>query len=223
MFCSKCGLQLEDDIAFCPNCGQVATTVTTTATGVKASTSAFYGKTSQISKSIDLKNPKVLGIAIAAVVVVVLLFSTLFGGQSYKSAVNNFMDGVFEADAKQLLSAFPDEVIDEMCDEEDMSKSELIDYMDDELDDLIDMLDTYYDGWSVDYKIISTEKYDSDDLEWIEEEYDEVGIKIKEAKMVTVEMTVEADDMSESEEMEIGVIKIGNSWYVDAQNVDMPF
>mgnify|MGYP007017248659 CR=1 FL=1 len=224
MFCSKCGGQFEDGASFCPNCGNTVTPEPHNTTGVKFSSAAISEKLTGFFQSFDLKNPKSLGMAIAAVVVVVLLASMLFGGQSYKSAVNSFMDGVFDADAKQLLRAFPNKVIDEMCDEADMSKREMIDYINDELDDAIDMLDSYVDeDWSVDYKIIGTESYDSDDLEWVEEEYDEIGIKIKDAKMVTVEMTIESDDMSESEELEIGVIKVGNSWYVDAQNVDMPF
>lgn len=227
MFCSQCGIQLEDGSTYCPSCGKVFSniSVSTTPTSVTVSSSAHYGKSAHISKSFDVKNPKVLGIAaVAAVVVVVLLFSMLFGGQSYKQAVNNFMEGVFDGDAKQVLKALPDDVIDQMCDEADMSKREMIAYMDDALDEVMEELE-YYAGsnWSVKHKITGTEKYDFDDLRDIKEEYDEIDVKVKDAKIVIVEMTVKAAGMSQSIDMEIGVIKVGGSWYVDVQNVDLPF
>lgn len=225
MFCSKCGIQLEDGVTSCPNCGKAVTTVSVNGTSASVSGSAFFGKAAQFSQSIDLKNPKTLGIAVAAVLVVVLLFSMLFGGgQSYKTAVNNVMEGIFDGNAKQFFKAVPDKVISAMCEEADMSKKEMIAYMDETLDEVLDDLEYYVgDNWSVKHKITGTEECDSDDLEWIKEEYAEIGVKIKDAKLVNVELTVKAAGMSESEEIEISVIKVGNSWYVDMLNFDMPF
>lgn len=212
MFCSKCGIQLEDGTTSCPNCGKAV---------ASASPNIVVPKSGQ---SFNFKDPKTLGVAVAAVVVVILLFSMLFGGQSYKAAVNNLMDGIFDADAKQVLKAFPDKVISQMCDEADMSKKEMIAYMNDELDEVLEYLEYYAgDNWSIKHKISGTEKYDSDDLKDIKEEYAEIGVKVKDAKIVTVTMTVKAAGMSQSIDLEVGVIKVGGSWYVDVQNVDLPF
>ena len=59
------------------------------------------------------------------------------------------------------------------------------------------------------------------DMRYIVEDYEEIGVKVKEAKIVEVELTVKAFGMTESSEMEIGVVKIGGSWYVDVNNFDM--
>ena len=211
MFCGNCGSQIPEGASSCTNCGAP----------VKSASPA--GKMSDFLKSFNYKDPKFLGIAAAVVAALVLVFM-LFGGQSYKKAVDNFMDGVFDGDAKQVLKSLPDDLIDFMCEEEDMSRRELTNEMDEMLDEMLEEL-AYYagDSWSVKHKITGTEKYDRDDLEDIKEMYDEIGIKVKDAKLVTVKITVKAYGMSQSMDIEIGVIKVGGSWYVDAENVDLDF
>ena len=211
MFCSKCGIPLEDGVSCCPNCSAP----------VKSASARIVPPSA--GKSFNFKDPRLLG-AVAMVVAVILLFTMCFGGQSYKKAVGNLIDGVFDADAKQVLKSFPDKLIDQMCDEEDMSKKELTAYLNDELGDVVDDLDYYYgNNWSVSHKVTGTEKYDSDDLKWIKEEYAEIGIKVKDAKIVTVKMTIKVDGESQTTEAEFGVIKVGNSWYVDPENSELPF
>lgn len=210
MFCGKCGTQIEDGAVSCPNCG-VAVTPAPTPSDIIAP----KGK-----RTINFKDPKTLGIIAGAVAVVLLVF-LLFGGQSYKSAVNNFMEGVFEADGNQILKSIPDELIDQAMEESGMSRKEMASYLGDELGSMFEELDYYLDDWSVSHKITGTDKYDSDELAELKEDYkDYYDIKIKDALIVEVEMTVKAAGMEESTEIEIGVIKIGSSWYVDMDNVD---
>lgn len=214
MFCSKCGVQVDDGNVSCHNCGAP----------VKAP--SFNPVPSKPKKSFNFKDPKFLGI-VGAVVAVLLAF-WLFGGfgdsQSYESAVSNYVEGVFDADSKQILNTFPSRVVDMMCDDEGVSKNELIAELNYELEDFLEEIEYEFGrNWSVKHKIISTEKYDSDDLEWIKDKYDEIGVKVKDAKMVYIEVTVKGGGESLSEEMEIGVIKVGDSWYVDVQNTDEPF
>lgn len=225
MFCSQCGAQIADNADFCPSCGASVATVSTTPFSAKCSVSGGIGSIARYTKSFDLKDPKVMGIAaVAAVVVVVLLFSILFGGQSYKKAVGNYVESIFDADGKQFLSTLPDKVVKAIGKDFDMSKRELANYIDEELEDLTDELEYYLgDNYSVKHKIIDTDKYDTDDLKWIKRSYRELGINVKDAMIVTVRLTIRAGGMTESEEIEIGVIKVGNSWYVDFENTDMPF
>lgn len=225
MFCSQCGAQIADNADFCPSCGASVVTVSSTPYSAKISVSGGIGSIARYTKSLDLKDPKVMGIAaVAAVVVVVLLFSILFGGQSYKKAVGNYVESIFDADGKQFLSTLPDKVVKAIGKDFDMSKRELANYIDEELEDFTDELEYYYgDNYSVKHKIIDTDKYDTDDLKWIKRSYKELGINVKDAMIVTVRLNIRAGGMTESEEIEVGVIKVGNSWYVDFENSDMPF
>lgn len=206
MFCGKCGTPIEDGAVSCSNCG-AAVTSAPASDGIVAP----KGKT-----TINFKDPKVLGVL--AVVAVILVFF-LFGGRSYKSAVNDFMDGVLDANGSKILKCIPDKLIDEAMDESGMSKKEMGNYLADNLGSMFEYLDRYFDDWSISYKITGTEKYDSDDLADIKEDYkDEYGVRVKDAMIVKIELTIKADGNKESQTMDLGVIKVGGSWYVDVEN-----
>lgn len=212
MFCSKCGHPVDDGAAVCGNCGSAVENPGISDGGIVAP----KGKT-----MINFRDPKTLGIIAGAVAVFLLLF-LVFGGQSYKSAVDNMLDGIFDGNGNKIMKALPDEVIEVMADESGMSKREMADYLEDTLGEMVEELEYYVgDDWSVSHKITGTRNYDLSDMRYIREDYEEIGIEIKEAKIVEVELTIKAFGMSETTDMEIGVIKVGGSWYVDVQNSDM--
>ena len=73
------------------------------------------------------------------------------------------------------------------------------------------------------YEIIEDEDLSKSELRDLQEEYEEgiEGIKITQAKTVTVEVLIlSADnDVEINNEAEIPVIKIGRSWYLDILNL----
>lgn len=212
MFCSKCGHPVDDGAAVCGNCGSAVEKAEVSGGGIIAP----KGK-----MQINFRDPKTLGIIACAVAAILLLF-LVFGGQSYKSAVNNVLDGVLDGNVNKFMKALPDEVIEAMADDYDMTKREFEEYMEENLSEMTEELDYYIgDNWSISHKIVGTRDYSMSDMRYIVEDYEEIGVKVKEAKIVEVELTVKAFGMTESSEMEIGVVKIGGSWYVDVNNFDM--
>lgn len=215
MFCGKCGAQNLDGTAFCKECGAP----------LNGSPSAGSGAGSvQVNQAAGKRN-RIIGIAAVAVIaiVVVIVAVSLFGGRGYKSTVNKFIKATFAADGKTMVSLIPDEMVKVVCEEEDITKKEFIEYMTEELEDSLEYLDRYYDDWSYTYEITETEDYSSKALRSLKEEYeDEIDIKVKAAKTVTVEITITADDDTEtSNSLDIVVIKVGNSWYIDVVNTSL--
>ena len=212
MFCSKCGHPVDDGAAVCGNCGSAVEAPVASDGGIVAPKGKML---------INFRDPKTIGIIAGAVAVFLLLF-LVFGGQSYKSAVNNMLDGIFDGDGSKIMKALPDEVIDAMADESGMSKREMTEFLEENLGEVVEQLNYYVgDDWSVSHKITGTRSYDLSDMRYIREDYEEIGVKVKDAKIVEVELTIKAFGMSETTDMEIGVIKVGGSWYVDVQNFDM--
>lgn len=212
MFCSKCGHPVDDDAAVCGNCGSAVEAPVASDGGIVAPKGKML---------INFRDPKTIGIIAGAVAVILLLF-LMFGGQSYKSAVNNMLDGIFDGNGNKIMKALPDEVIEAMADESGMTKREMTEYLEENLGEVVEQLNYYVgDDWSVSHKITGTSSYDMSEMRYIREDYEEIGVKIKEAKIVEVELTIKAFGMSETTDMEIGVIKVGGSWYVDVQNFDM--
>lgn len=205
MFCGKCGTPIDDGAVCCGNCG---TPVSTPADGGIVAPKGKF--------AINFRDPKVIGvIAVAALVLVFFLFS----GRSYKATVNDFMEGVFDANGSQLIKCIPDELIDQAMDDSGMNKKEMASYLAEQLGGTLNYLDYYFDHWTVSHKITGTEKYDAGELADIKDDYrDDYDLKVKDAMIVIVEMTVKAQGIEETTEIEIGVIKIGGSWYIDVEN-----
>lgn len=224
MFCSKCGHPVDDGAAVCGNCGSAVENPGASGGDIVAPKGKSLINLGNFNfSSINFRDPKIIGI-IAAGVAVILLLSLVFGGQSYKGAVNNMLDGIFDGNGSKMMKAIPDGVIEAMAEEAGMSKREITSYMEEELGEMVEELDYYIgDNWSISHKIVGTDSYDFDEVRDIKETYDEIGVNVKEAKIVEVELTIKAFGMTQTTDMEIGVIKVGGSWYVDVENFDMDF
>lgn len=205
MFCGKCGAQNADQAVFCKNCGSQL-------------------QAGQVSSSVvsdvcvNKKNQKIGVIAVAAIVVAAIIVAiVLFGGRSYKKTVNSFFDATFEADAEKIVDLMPKGVIDYALEEADMDMDDMVDMIQEELEDQIDSLNNYLgDDWSVSHKILSVEDVSAKKLRDIQENYEEeMDTKVSAAKNVEVEMTVKGTDLETSNTMEISVVKVGRSWYLD--------
>ena len=88
------------------------------------------------------------------------------------------------------------------------------------LQEQLDSLDSYLgEGWTTEYEILYTEDLKGDDLDAIKDSYEDADIKVSAAKTVEVEMTVKADETESSNTLEISLIKVGRSWYLDMMNM----
>lgn len=207
MYCQKCGSIIESGERFCSSCGAPVDSGAPNAMPVSAA-------------PVKSGKNKLVGLIAAgvAVVAVIVILVCVFSGGGYKSVVNKFIDASCSADGKTIASLIPDEVIKVECEEVDATKSELIKYFTEQLEEALEYNIERYGDWSYSYEIIEVEDYSRKALKSLQEDYeDEFDVDVKAAKTVTVKLTIKADDDNEfSNSLDVGVIKVGRSWYIDA-------
>lgn len=92
--------------------------------------------------------------------------------------------------------------------------------MKDSMQEQIDYLDRYLGkGWKTSYKITDVEKITGDDLDEIKEDYEDMDVKVSAAKTVEVEVNIHSDETETSNSMDISLIKVGRSWYIDINSM----
>lgn len=236
MYCGNCGQQIPDSSATCPNCGKEIAPAPKksfcpncgapvmegksfcAACGAKLNIIPAAGGKNYVRpdrrKTTVEKSIKTGLIAIVVLLMLVLCVS-LFGGRSYKKVVDQYVKASFSADGAKMVELIPKEIFEDACDDEYITRQEGVEKVSEQLQDYIDTLDNYYDNWKTTYEIVETRDYDSDELEDLQEELQErYQLKVKEAKRVTVELTVQSNgEELGNRTMEITTIKIGNSWY----------
>lgn len=238
MNCSKCGTPLNEGAAFCPNCGEKVAAPTPNPTpaptSVDAAASAQTAGTAPTPEAnpIPTVNPdptatapapqkKQLLIAggaiLVALVIVIVLISCIFGGTSAKGAIKNYYNAVENANASKIIKCVPKDILKAMMDEEDMSKKEVKEAVQDYIDDMYD--DHEFDYIKVTFK--DKEKLDKDDIDDdldFESMFDDDNDfkKIKKAVKYDVKIKVSTDDGDnvDTTTEEHYVYKYGNSWYI---------
>ncbi len=132
------------------------------------------------------------------------------------------MTSLFKLDADGIIDTFPKEAVNKLKEEGNW---------DDEYDDLVSGIESLAQsvGDYVDWKSCvlirsQRQKMPQKKIAEIQEDYDDEGIdvKIKDAKIITVELTINIPIYgSETDSEDIVVIKIGNSWYIDPMNFSL--
>lgn len=185
MFCKNCGVQLSDDARFCSSCG--------IAIGNDSSSNA------SVLTVTSNKNTKKKTIAfVVALMVVALAVLLIWGGDSrYEKTIENFFEGLFEADGELFLSSLSEEYIEEQLEYYGYrNKAVLIEKLQDNLDDLTEEY-AYELGknWKYKYEIVHVEEFD-DEIE------------------VTIDLELSGRKGEESDVWILVLIKDGNKWYV---------
>lgn len=213
MFCGKCGAKNEDSAIFCAECGNLMAAQPAAPAATEAPATATGSK-----PGFTLNNRNIGIIAVAAVAALALIIGCffIFGGRSYKAVVKDYFKAIEKADAKLMMDLLPDDLIKYVMEEEDMTKKEMIEDLQDELDSM----HKYYDKLKISYEIEDTEDFGKDDLKDLKEDYKECGVKVKDAMVVEVEVTLEFDGNEVSNTMELTLIKVGGSWYMGIESMD---
>ncbi len=211
MFCRNCGTQNQDGAGFCCSCGAPLSSGGPAGGGAAAK-----------AKNI---NVKLIGIVAAVVVVLFVAFKLLFGGGGGpEKSATKFVDSIFEGDGKAIVNMIPDKVIEEIMDEEDMTKKEMIEELNDGLEYIKDDMDDMYDKWSVKCKVLDTEDFSKRELRNLADRYeDSYDIDVKAAKTVSVKATLKADGETDSNTMDIVMIKVGGKWYLEYSSINRYF
>lgn len=166
----------------------------------------------------------ILAVSAAALVVIAgitALCIFLFGGTSYQKAIDNMMKATLDADAKAAYSMFPKSYQQKMLKEQGYANErEAIEEIADELEDAKTALDNLLGKeWQYSYKILSVENRSSRELRELKEEYlDDYDIQIDGAMEAEVELAIRSEQGNESSTLEVPLVKISRSWYIDFAN-----
>ena len=206
MYCNKCGAQNPDNAGFCEKCGAPLENQPARQTVTAARTAE--------------KNTQVGMIAVgAAALVIVILLISLFSGRGYKATVKKLLDASLNFNGSAYTAVIPKNVLETVADSADMSVKEYKKAMNDMLEggkELVEDL-TGITKFSYSVKFVDVEKIKGDELEEIQELYEDYyDTKVKAARTVTVDITIKADGEKHTvRDFEIPLIKVGGSWYVD--------
>lgn len=230
MYCRSCGTENPENAVFCRNCGE----------SLKREQRPTYTQ-SERNHAIDKLPPRRAKRKAAnirskrrerftpVVVVVLLLFAAfmLFGGRSYKATIDQFVDAQFKVDAAAIFKLIPDEFVDYMLEDEGYDRDDfddLLSEVDEAIQDQLDTIERYLgDDWSVTYKIVHVEDVKGDALKELKETYKTRDVKISAAKVTEVELTVTVGERDVSNSLDIPLIKVGRSWYLDADSMGSLF
>ncbi len=201
MFCGNCGKENLDGAVYCVECGN---NMSGEGNGQKNNSS---------------KNRKVGIIAVAAIALLVIIIIAS-SPRSYKSVIKTYFAAMLDADVEAIMELIPEKFLEATAEEEGLSKKDIDELIDEGREMLLEeyeYLDEQTDGdWDIDYKIKKANDLSRKDFdELYDSYYDEYDIKISDAKEVEVELTVKVKDEEENITMNLNVVKVGRSWYLD--------
>ncbi|MDE5861492.1 MAG: hypothetical protein K2H28_04795 [Ruminococcus sp.] len=193
-------------MSFCPNCGRQVPD------GTVCNCQSIVPK--QKNKFIV---PVIAGVAVVAVAIGV----SNVAGAGYKKPVRDLVKAINKCDTKKLLSVvIPESQLKEIKKEAKDSIIDwdaLLDKMDEALEKEMKELEDDY-GKNVKYsaKIVNKKKVKGDDLEDIQEEYDDTyDAEVKKAYKLKVEMSIQGKKDKDSEKISVYVVKVkGDGWKI---------
>lgn len=192
-FCNQCGESLADGTTFCPKCGnQMNPSKAPTNNAGEAGAGGFGNKNNIIK----------IAIAVVAVLALVFIVKQFIGGgnKSVDATVKSFMNGLVKGDADKVLDCFPEAMIDELSSSEKKEfKANVKEYKE------------YFK--ELKFKITDKEEYDDEDLEYLQEEWEDY-FKVKKAYNVEVEITMELLGVKNTDSLDLVVVKIGSKYYI---------
>lgn len=183
MFCSKCGAQIPEGAAFCPNCGQTVDNrpenENSSSPGNQQNTGAYQpggqyqggpggpypaGPAGTASGSGRRKKIIAAVIAVLAVaVIVIVLVINLFGGDgysSYKKLIKDCTEAIFEGDGAKLIDALPEEGLELLS----ITSEGFLQDAREELSSFPESFNPDNEKWDYSYKIVDEENISQAEL-----------------------------------------------------------
>lgn len=214
MFCKWCGAEVKNTDIYCPKCGGKLNNPSTTDENNVLPVVRTDKKTRR--KAIIAAGVLILTAVIAAVF--------LLGGRSYRETVDQFFEATFTADVNAIVKLIPDAVIENAMEENGYDRDEMSEFLQegaDTLQEQINRLASYLgEDWEVSHDILGAEDITGEEFEEIKTAYDDMDAEVSSAKSVDVKMTVKSGETENSVQLNIPVIKVGRSWYLDIMNLE---
>lgn len=244
-FCTTCGAQLEDSATFCTSCGasqdaqpKQTSAAASAADSVKNTFNDIKDKVDvgAIKDSLTMDNIKSLKtnpnkntiialscVAVVAIIVIVLVFSLLFGG-GYKKPVDKAFKGMAKADASAWMASLPKCQVEFM--EEKVEDSDAYSNYDNAEELYEEMVEKMQEGleeefgedikisYSVEKKKSLSDKKLKDIRDTLKDSYDAKGIKVTKGYKLDLEVKIKGDDYDDEEDMDVTVAKVDGDWCI---------
>ena len=141
-----------------------------------------------------------------------------------ETIVEKFMNCFIDADVKVAFDLVSPEMLEFALEDEGMTEEDL-DEMVDELNSQLEEMYEYVEEMTgeklkMTYEIANETDMDEEDLEYIQSVYDEADIEIEAAKVYDVDLIMEIAGESQTETMEVTVVKIDGQWYLEPSSLD---
>lgn len=211
MYCGNCGTKNDDTAAFCQACGSPLTA----APGANAGAAAMSQRQADRKKGIIA--------VVAAVVVIALVGWLLFGGRGYKATVEKFFEACMDGDVQGVLELIPNDVIESTMESQGFDKGDMQNFVNQAENELKGMLaigGAIAGNMDLNIDITGEDDITGEQLRTLQTEYkDKYNVKVKEAKTVNVNVSLDSGILSGAQDLEIPVIKVGRSWYLDVNSL----
>ena len=211
MFCKKCGSQIPDNSAFCPECGAAVS-------AAQAEQPSNAPMAPAAKPAMDKKRlTGIIAVGAAALVVIIILVAILAGGgKGWEKVLKKEMNCARTGDSEPLAELIPDKMYEAIADYYDVDAEDLKEYFIDEYLSDGSMLDDDYTFLK--YEVTKEKDCSSSDLKDIKEYLKERGISskddVKEAVVVKVKIYFK-DEVGDRDDTkgEFTFVKIDGKWY----------
>ena len=173
-----------------------------------------------------MDNKKIVLIAAAAVVALILIFNIIggiasHGKQSPKAVIKAYVNAVEKQSGKKLYKLIDKKVLKYTKDEEDMDKDEMIDKLDQILEWSGESLENQVGKVkSIKVKFKKVKKLKGSKLEDKKEDYeDDYDIKVSQVARVEATIKVKGKDDDVEEDITMYVYKRAGKWYLDFSSI----
>ncbi|MDD7488565.1 MAG: zinc-ribbon domain-containing protein [Clostridiales bacterium] len=211
MFCKKCGSQIPDNSAFCPECGAAVS-------AAQAEQPSNAPMAPAAKPAMDKKRlTGIIAVGAAALVVIIILVAILAGGgKGWEKVLKKEMKCARTGDSEPLAELIPDKMYEAIADYYDVDAEELKEYFIDEYLSDVSMLGDDYTFLK--YEVTKEKDCSSSDLKDIKEYLKERGISskddVKEAIVVKVKIYFKDEDGDRDDTKgEFTFVKIEGKWY----------
>lgn len=195
-FCTKCGSPLDIDSVFCPKCG-AKIRITTNLPDTKR-------------KNIILKT----GFLLAGILIVILIFSSIFGG-GYESVPDDLFEGIEDAEPHKIIRVMPDCEIEQL--EKSLREYDIYTSAEDYITiTLKTMALEYGDDISISYDIIDRKELSESKLKDIENQlkimYNAKDTEASKGYSLKLDVEIEGDNKTNNKNITIDVAKVDGKW-----------
>ena len=231
-FCTNCGTPIPEGAVKCASCGkefsQEPQPVQEQPAQEQQTNQEQPAQAPNNTPEKKIKKSMLYGIigAAAAILIILIIIIASVAGNSYKKAIDNYMDVLVYGKANKIEKLAPKEYWDYCEENYDTDINDVVDQFEDSYEYLSDSLEEEYGkNVKVRYKITEKDELSEKKLGTIrdnlKEEYGIAKKSVTKAYEIEAEVTFKGSDDEDTKDMTLIVVKIGGSWYICSEPGDL--